>query len=86
MISREPFPLKNFSLWFLLIGLSIVIAYVAFIALISISVGLTHLHQDGFWIPILAGAFSIVSCLCMFIFYLRFFIGRIGEKEGISIT
>jgi len=86
MIYWEQFPLKNISLWFLLIGLGIVVGYVVFIALISIGIGLNHLQQDGFWIPILAGTVSIVCCLCVFILYLKFFIIRIGEKEGINIV
>lgn len=86
MIYREQSPLKNIILCFLLMGLGIVVGYVVFIALISISVGLNHLQQDGFWIPILAGTFSIICCLCIFILYLKFFISRIGEKEGINIV
>jgi hypothetical protein len=40
--------------------------YIIFIALISIKVGINHLHQDGFWMPILAGSIAIIAFLWLF--------------------
>jgi len=85
LIYQEPFPLKNFSLWSLLIVLGLIIGYIILIALISINVGLNHLQQDGFWVPILAGVISIVGCLWLFLYFLKFIISRMKEKDIINI-
>ena len=84
MIYNEPFPLKTISLFLLLIGLGLIIAYTIFIALVSISVGLNHLQQGGFWVPITAGVISIVVCLWLFLYFSKSIINRMKEKDTIS--
>ncbi|MFC1535332.1 hypothetical protein ACFL7M_18440 [Thermodesulfobacteriota bacterium] len=84
MIYHEPFPLKNISLWLLLFCTGLIIAYVILVSLISINVGLNHMLQDGFWVPILAGAFSIVGCVCLLFFFSRLIIKRMKEKDTIN--
>ncbi|MBN2061034.1 MAG: hypothetical protein JW882_11535 [Deltaproteobacteria bacterium] len=85
MIQKKQLPLKNFILWSLLIVIAILLLYFIFIALVSINVGLSHIHQDGFWMPITAGIVVIISCVCFFLFSLRFALNKLKEKEVIRI-
>jgi hypothetical protein len=54
----------------LLLISAVVTAYAAFIGLVSIWVGVSHKHQPGFCVPIVAGAVLFVSvvyaCLRLF--------------------
>jgi hypothetical protein len=59
--------------------------YIIFIALISIKVGINHLHQDGFWMPILAGTISIIAILWLFLFLIRHIINHMKDKDIINI-
>ncbi len=68
----------------LIVILSLAIAYVIFIALISINMGFTHLNQDGFWVPILAGLISIALCLWFLISITRSVINRMKDRDIID--
>jgi hypothetical protein len=59
--------------------------YIIFIALISIKVGINHLHQDGFWMPILAGTISIIAILWLVIFLIKFILNQMKDKDIINI-
>jgi len=85
MIYHQPFPYKNFSLWLLLLCCGLITAYVIFIALISIWVGLVHLHQVGFLIPILAGVISIMTISLLFLSILKFLLNQMKEKDIIDL-
>lgn len=84
MIYKELFPAKKISLFLLIIVMGLIIAYIVFIALISINVGLNHLQQDGFWVPITAGLLSIAASLWLFLRFSRFIISQMKEKNSIS--
>ena len=81
---NRTFPLRNIAFKSLIVVLGIAIAYIIFIALISINVGFTHLQQDGFWVPILAGLISIVLCLWLFIGITRAVINRMKDRDIID--
>ena len=85
MIYHQPFPIKNFSLWLLLICGVLITAYVIFIALISILVGLVHLHQVGFLMPIFAGIISMMAILWLFLMFSRFLLNQMKEKDIINL-
>jgi cytochrome c biogenesis protein CcdA len=78
------FPLRNMILKSLIVVLSLAIAYVIFIALISINMGFTHLYQDGFWVPILAGFISIALCLWLLTSITRSVINRMKDRDIID--
>ena len=84
MIHDESISIRNISLWFLLVGVGLIIAYITFLALISISVGLNHLQQDGSLVPITAGVILIIGCLSLFFYFLKLIIGRMKEKDIIN--
>ena len=85
MIGNDPFPLKHVSLWFLLIFCGLITTYIIFIALISVWIGLRHIHMDGFWMPILAGTFSLIAIFWLFLRFSRFILTRMKEKDLINI-
>ena len=85
MIQQEPFPLKNLSLWSLLVVVSLILLYFVFIAFVSINVGLNNMHQDGFWMPITAGIIVIIACVCFFLLSFRFIFDMLKEKNSISL-
>ena len=84
MIHNEPFPLKNYSLWFLLICAGLIFSYLFFIACISVWVGFTHLQQDGFWMPILAGTLIILFSLFLFYRLSKLILNRTKELDVIN--
>jgi len=84
MIHNEPFPLKNYSLWLLLICAGLIFAYLFFMASISIWVGLTHLQQDGFWMPILAGTLIILVGFFLFYRLSKLILNRTKEVDIIN--
>jgi len=84
MIHDEPFPFKQLSLWFLLIFCGLIAAFLLFIALISVWVSLTHLHQDGFWMPLLVGIMGIGAAFWLFFIFARFLLGKMKEKDVIN--
>ena len=84
MIHDEPFPYKQVSLWFLLIFCGVLAAFILFITIISIWVSLTHLHQDGFWMPLLVGVVGMGVTLWLFFVLARFILGKMKEKDVIN--
>ena len=84
MIYQEPLPIKKISLCLLILVMALILAYIVFIALISINVGLNHLQQEGFWVPIAAGLLSIAGSLWLFLVFSRFIIYQMKEKDNIS--
>ena len=84
MIHNEPFSLKNFSLWLLLFCAGLIVAFLFFIAFISVWVGLTHAHRDGFWMPILAGTLIILTSLSLFYGLSKFILDRTKEMDTIN--
>jgi hypothetical protein len=85
MISREPFPLKNLGLWSLLLLSALFAAFIIFASSVSIWVGLSHLHQEGFWMPILAGILTLILVLWPFRRLSRLILNSMKEKDTINI-
>ena len=84
MIHNEPLPLKNLSLWLLLIFSGLITAYLSFVAAISLWVGLAHLQQDGFWMPILVGTLILVISLWLFYRLTKIILNRTKEMDIIN--
>jgi uncharacterized membrane protein HdeD (DUF308 family) len=85
MIYHAPFPLKNMGLRLLLACFGLITFYIIFLALISIKVGMNHLHQDGFWMPILAGTITIIANLWLFLLLIRFIINQMKDRDTLNI-
>jgi len=85
MISNEPLPLKNLGLWSLFFLAAFLAAYIIFAAMVSVWVGLTHVQQDGFWMPILTGILVMIVVLWPFVRLSRLILNAMKEKDAISI-
>ena len=85
MIHKDPLPLKTIVLNILLFCCGLIAVYLFFISCISIWVGLNHPRQDGFWMPVAAGAFVIVAILCLFLRFLKFALNQMKEKDLLDL-
>ena len=85
MIRHEPLPVKHISLMILFVCSSLITAYVLFVALVSVWVGVQHLHQVGFWMPILAGILTIIVILGLFLRLFRFILDQSKEKDAFHV-
>ena len=85
MIYHKPVPFKNLGLWLLLVCGGLISAYIIFIALIPISVGINQVQQAGFWMPILVGIVLIMAVLWLFYGCFRFILNQTKEKDIINI-
>lgn len=84
MIYHQPFPLKNLALGSVLAICALLSVYIIAVAIVSIWVGLKHLPQDGFWVPILVGAVSLWLVLRLFLRVSRSILNRMKEKDTIK--
>ncbi|NNG07235.1 MAG: hypothetical protein HKM90_05825 [Desulfobacteraceae bacterium] len=85
MISHEPLPLKNLGLWSLFLLSALLAAYIVFAAIVSIWVGLSHVQQDGFWMPVLVGILAMILVLWPFLRFSRLILNSMKEKDTINI-
>lgn len=66
MIKPKPVSLKKTIYWFLLCSVGITCVYVIFVSIVSIWVGLTHMEQEGWWVPTSAGLLVVACMLLLF--------------------
>ncbi|UCB50855.1 MAG: hypothetical protein JSW56_08375 [Deltaproteobacteria bacterium] len=78
-------PLKTLGLWSLFLLFALLAAYIIFAAIVSIWVGLSHVQQDGFWMPIVAGILSMILVLWPFFRLSRLILNSMKEKDTINI-
>ena len=85
MIPHEPWPLKNLGLWSLFLLFALLTSYILFAAIVSIWVGLSHVEQDGFWMPMVAGILCMILVLWPFFRLSRLILNLMKEKDTIHI-
>lgn len=78
---NDNLPLKKFIFGLLIFCGGLITAYVVFIAAVSIYIGLNHLHQDGFWTPILFGLTVMVLILWLFVYSIGYMRHQMKEKD-----
>jgi len=85
MIIHRSISLKKIWLWCLIIACGLMSAYLAFISLVSVWIGLGHMHQAGFWVPIIFGItlLMIVSYICFQAS--RYILNHIKEENPVNI-
>jgi hypothetical protein len=67
MIQEDPLPLKTVFAWCFVILSGLIAAYIAFLSLISVWVGVTHIYRAGSWVPILVGI--ILLCVVLWLYF-----------------
>jgi uncharacterized membrane protein HdeD (DUF308 family) len=77
--------MKNPFLWVLLVFSALVAAYLVFLGVISISVGLQHTHQEGSWMPLLAGGLCILVVLWLLFRVARSLLQTLRKAESLNV-
>ena len=77
--------MKNPFLWVLLVFSALVSAYLVFLGVISISVGLRHTDEDGSWMPVLAGSLCILSVLWILFRVARSLLQTLRKTDSLNV-
>ncbi|MBW1798346.1 MAG: hypothetical protein JRJ21_08090 [Deltaproteobacteria bacterium] len=85
MISGEPVSFKKIWLWSLILALGLISAYIGFLSLVSIWIGLDHAHQAGFWVPVLVGTSFLMTIFYFFLRITRHILKHMKEEDVVNI-
>jgi len=77
--------MRNPFLWVLLVCSALVAAYLVFLGVISISVGLQHTDQEGSWMPLLAGGLCILVVLWLLFRVARSLLQTLRKVESLNV-
>jgi uncharacterized membrane protein HdeD (DUF308 family) len=77
--------MKNPFLWVLLAFSALVSAYLVFLGVISISVGLQHTEQEGSWMPVLAGSLCILAVLWILFRVTRSLVHALRKTDSLDV-
>ncbi len=84
MIVNEPVFLKKICLWCLIVTFSIIAVCLVFISVVSVWTGFANMHQSAFWVPVLGGAFLLISILFLFFRTTKFILGHMKEEDVLN--
>ncbi|MBW1703644.1 MAG: hypothetical protein JRJ86_00575 [Deltaproteobacteria bacterium] len=85
MIAREPVSFKKTWVWCIIIALGLISAYIGFVSLVSIWIGLDHTHQAGFWIPVLVGTSFLMTIFYIFLRITRRLLRYMAAEDIVNI-
>ena len=77
--------MRNPLLWVLLVCSALVAAYLVFLGVISISVGLQHTDQESSWIPMVAGGLCILVVLWLLFRVARSLLQTLRKVESLNV-
>jgi uncharacterized membrane protein HdeD (DUF308 family) len=77
--------MKNPFLWVLLVFSALVSAYLVFLGVVSISVGLQHTDEEGSWMPVLAGSLCILAVLWIFFRVARSLVQALRKTDSLNV-
>ena len=77
--------MRNPFLWVLLVCSALVAAYLVFLGVISISVGLQHTDQESSWIPMVAGGLCILVVLWLLFRVARSLLQTLRKAERLNV-
>ena len=77
--------MKNPIFWVLLVFSALVSAYLVFLGVISISVGLQHTEEEGSWMPVLAGSLCILVVLWILFRVVRSLVQALKKAESLNL-
>ena len=60
-------------------------AYLAFVSIVSVWVGLGNMHQTGFWVPVLLGISFLMVVMNIFLRIMRHLLKYIKEEDVINL-
>ena len=85
MIPRQSASFKKICLWCLIVVCGMVATSLVFVSVVSLWTGVTHMHQDGFWVPVLAGAIMLGAVLFLFIRVTKRILFHMKEDDVLNI-
>jgi len=85
MIISPYLQFKKTLLWCLVMLLSLLATYLAFISLFSVWIGIDRLHQPGFWVPITAGIVLFIAVSTIFLRTVNRIFGLISNIKDKNI-
>lgn len=77
--------MKNPFLWVLLVFSALVSAYLVFLGVVSISVGLQHTDEEGSWMPVLAGSLCILGVLWILFRLARSLLQTLKKTDSLDV-
>jgi hypothetical protein len=77
--------MKNPFLWVLLVFSVLVSAYLVFLGVISISVGLQHTEEEGSWMPVLVASLCILVVLWVLFRVARSLIQALRKTDSLNL-
>lgn len=77
--------MKNPILWVLLVFSALVSAYLVFLGVISISVGLQHTEEESSWMPVLAGSLCILAVVWILFRVTRSVIQALRKTDALNV-
>ncbi|MBN1106783.1 MAG: hypothetical protein JXL84_25495 [Deltaproteobacteria bacterium] len=78
-------PMKRLGYRLILVCGAAISMSLVFVSALSVWVGLTHLHREGFWVPILAGAFAAGLGIYLFWRLARHVHDRMNRTDSINL-
>ncbi len=77
--------MKHPALYVLLVCSTLVTAYVVFLGVVSISVGLHHTDQEGSWMPVVTGGLCILVVLWFLFRVARSVLHALTKNDSLNI-
>jgi uncharacterized membrane protein HdeD (DUF308 family) len=77
--------MKNPFLWVLLVFSALVSAYLVFLGVISISVGLQNTDQEGSWMPLFAGVLWVLVVLWLLFRVARSLLQTLRKTDSLNV-
>ena len=84
MIQRQSPSFKKICLWCLIVVCGMIAISLVFTALVSLWTGITHTHQDGFWVPVLAGIIMLSAVLFLFMRVTKRILFHMKEEDVLN--
>jgi hypothetical protein len=81
MIMQYSVPFKYIFLWCIIIACGMIAAYLCLISLVSIWIGIAHIHQSGWWAPVVAGTSFLVAVFLAFLRTAKNISNHIKQKD-----
>jgi len=85
MSSQLSQPIKLIAVWTFIVVGGLVTASVAFVAIVSICEGFTHVHRSGSWVPIVAGTLVFGLISWMYLRAAKAISGRLTSDERLNL-
>lgn len=81
MIAERTISFRKLFLWSLIVACILIACYLSLVSLISIWIGVENIHENGFWVPLLAGILFLVAVLWTLFHSVRGLLRHLGQED-----